>query len=151
MASPDLTDAYYSVSISSNSQKYLKFKVGTQLYKFITLLNGLSSAPRIFTKLMKPVYSTLRTRGLVSSGYLGGDLFAQSQTNVSDTCTLFGDLGFNVSKEKSVTQPTQVLEHSFFNLYDLFINNTNNINITYNNNIIHHNSLQQYNEQSYST
>lgn len=127
MASLDLTDAYYSVSISPDSQKYLKFQVGSQLYKFITLPNGLSSAPRIFTKLMKPVYSTLRTRGLVSSGYLDdsfllGDSFVQCQTNVNNTYTLFGDLGFNVSKEKSVTQPTQVLEHLGFVL--------NSINMT---------------------
>ena len=31
MASLDLTDAYYSVSISPDSQKYSKFKVGSQL------------------------------------------------------------------------------------------------------------------------
>ena len=30
---------------------------------------------------------------------------------MNNTYTLFGDLGFNVSKEKSVIQPTQVLEH----------------------------------------
>ena len=105
----------------------MKFQVGSQLYKFITLPNGLSSAPRIFTKLLKPVYSTLRTQGLVSNGYLDdsfllGNSFVQCQTNVSNTYTLFGDLGFNVSKEKSVTQPTQVLEHSGFVL--------NSINMT---------------------
>ena len=61
MGSLDFTDAYYSVSISPESQKYLKFQVQDQLHKFVTLPNGLSSAPRIFTKLMKPMYSTLRT------------------------------------------------------------------------------------------
>ena len=70
MASLDLTDAYYYVSISPDSQKYLRFKVGTQLYKFMTLPNGLSFASRIFITLMKPVYSTFRNRGLVSGGYL---------------------------------------------------------------------------------
>ena len=105
MASLDLTHAYYSVSISPDSQRYLKFQVGSQFYKFITLPNGLSSAPRIFTKLMKPVYSTLRARGLVSSGYLDdsfllGDSFVQCQTNVNNTYTLFeggiGIFGFAV-------------------------------------------------------
>ena len=127
MASLDLTDAYYSFSISPDSQKYLKFQVDSQFYKFITLPNGLSFAPRILSKLMKTVYSTLRTRGLVSSGYLDdsfllGDSFGQRQTNVNNTYTLFGDLGFNLSKEKSVTQPTQVLEHLGFVL--------NSINMT---------------------
>ena len=34
-----------------------------------------SKNPRIFTKLMKPVYSTLRTRGHISSGYLDDSFF----------------------------------------------------------------------------
>ena len=119
MGSLDLTDAYYSVSISPELQKYLKFKVGCQFYKFITLPNGLSSSPRIFTKLMKPAYSTLRTRGHMSSGHLDdsfllGDTYVQYQSNVNNTYGLFGDLGFNVSKEKSITQPTQVIDHLGF-------------------------------------
>ena len=47
MGSLDLSDAYHSISIHPESQKYLKFRVGNQLYKFITLPNGLNSAPRI--------------------------------------------------------------------------------------------------------
>ena len=109
----DLTDAYYSVSISPESQKYLKFQVQDQLYEFVTLPNGLSSAPRIFTKVMKLVYSTLRARSHVTSGYLDdsfllGDTFAECQTNVNDTYALFNELGFTVSGEKSVTLSTQV-------------------------------------------
>ena len=37
MGSLDLTEAYYSVSISPESQKYMKFQVQGQLYKFVTL------------------------------------------------------------------------------------------------------------------
>lgn len=116
MASLDLTDAYYSVSIHPNSQKYLKFKVGGQLYKYITLPNGLSSAPRIFTKLTKPVYSTLRTRGHISSGYLDdsfllGRSYDQCLRNVNDTYNLFTSLGFQISMEKSIPRPTQEIEH----------------------------------------
>ena len=127
MGSRDLSDAYYSISISPESQKYLKFRVGHQLNKFITLPNGLSSAPRIFTKLMKPVYSTLRTRSHISSGYLDdsfllGDTPDQCKANINDTFTPFGDLGFNVPREKSITHPTQVIEHVGFVL--------NSINMT---------------------
>ena len=119
MRSLDLTHAYYSVSISPESQKYLKFQVQDQLYKFVTLPNGLRSAPQIFTKLMKPVYSTLRTRSRVSSGYLDdsfllGDTFAECQRNANDSCALFNELGFTVSGEKSVTLPTQVIVHLGF-------------------------------------
>ena len=119
MASLDVVDAYYAVSIHPTSQNYLKFQVGAQLYKYIALPNGLCSAPRIFTKLMKPVYSVLRARGLISRGYLDdsfllGMSYEQCKMNVNKTSKLFQDLGFYVSDEKSIAQPTQIIEHLGF-------------------------------------
>ena len=70
MASVDLKDAYYTVPILSDHQKYLKFMFNGTLYQYTCLPNGLSSAPRIFTKLLKPVYSTLHNKGHLSSGYI---------------------------------------------------------------------------------
>ena len=70
MASIDLRDAYYTVAIHSDHQKYLKFVANGVLYQYTCLPNGLASAPRIFTKLMKPVYSTLRSMGQIISGYI---------------------------------------------------------------------------------
>ena len=46
--------------------------------------------------------------------FLLDDTYVQCQSNVNNTYALFGDLGFNVSKEKSITQPTQVIEHLGF-------------------------------------
>ena len=66
MASVDLKDAYYTVPIHSDHQKYLKFVFNGTLYQYKCLPNGLSSAPRIFTKLLKPVYSTLHNKGHLS-------------------------------------------------------------------------------------
>ena len=65
MASIDLTDAYYSVQIDSKFQKYLKFEHEGTLYQFTCLPNGLSSAPSYFTKLLKPVLTTLRNQGCI--------------------------------------------------------------------------------------
>ena len=48
MASIDLTDAYYSVSIALEDRKYLFFWFDGQSYKYDSLTDGLSSAPRIF-------------------------------------------------------------------------------------------------------
>ena len=59
-ASVDLKDAYYSVPISLAYQQYLSFCWDGKTYNFTCLPNGLSSAPRIFTKLMKLV-TTART------------------------------------------------------------------------------------------
>ena len=50
-----LKDDNYSVKISKEDSKYLKFYAGKNLFKFFVLPNGLSSGPRKFTKLTKPV------------------------------------------------------------------------------------------------
>ena len=51
-------DAYYSVREDEKFRKYLQFWWEGQLYQFICLPNGLSSAPRLFTKLLKPPLTT---------------------------------------------------------------------------------------------
>ena len=112
MASIDLTDAYYSVSIDTNHRKYLRFIWRNQLFQFTCLPNGLSSAPRIFTKLMKPAYSTLRCQGFENVGYiddtyLKGSTFHACETNVSSTVKLFTDLGLTLNMAKSVLIPSQ--------------------------------------------
>ena len=52
MASVDLQDAYYSVPVDESYQKYLKLSWKGELFQFTCLLNGLASAPRLFTKLL---------------------------------------------------------------------------------------------------
>ena len=60
MVSIDLRDAYYTVPIHREHQKYLKFEFNRVLIQYTCLPNGLTSATRIFTKLLIPVYTTLR-------------------------------------------------------------------------------------------
>ena len=62
MAVLDLKDAYYSVSIAEEHRHYLRFVFMNQLLEYVAFPNGLASAPRLFIKLMKPVYSTLRSK-----------------------------------------------------------------------------------------
>ena len=62
MASIDLTDT----PVATVDQKYLMFQFEGIQYKYVYLPNGLSPAPRIFTKLMKPVLSSLRQKGTPS-------------------------------------------------------------------------------------
>ena len=64
MASVDLKDAYYSVPIAQEHQKYLKFLWRGQLYKFVCFPNGLAFCPRKFTKLLRWSY-TLNFRYLL--------------------------------------------------------------------------------------
>ena len=72
--------------------------------------------PRIFidptTKLMKPVFSHLRGKGHISSGYIDdsflvGYSILECQLNVDDTLQCFNELEFLTHDDKSVTTPTQ--------------------------------------------
>ena len=114
MASVDLRDAYYSVPIHKDDQKYLRFCWKGRLFQFTCLPNGLACAPRLFTKILKPVYATLRQKGHLNVGYiddsyLQGESVEDCQANINDTCDLFSTLGFILHPDKSVLQPVQVL------------------------------------------
>ena len=56
----DLKQAYFSVPVSVESQGWLVFWWHGQYFAFTVLANGLSSAPRDYTKIMKPIFSSLR-------------------------------------------------------------------------------------------
>ena len=70
MASVDLCHAYYSVNVAQEHRKYLRFIWKGQIHAYTSLANGVASAPRQFTKLMKPVYATLRQKGHKNSDTL---------------------------------------------------------------------------------
>ena len=114
MASVDLRDAYYSVPIAQEHQKYLKFLWRGQLYKFVCFPNGLAFCPRKFTKLLKPVTAFLRQLGYLSvshidDSYLQGDDYNDCAKNVLETIRLFDSLRFTIRPSKSSLIPTQKL------------------------------------------
>ena len=89
MASIDLKDAYYSVPIHKDDQKYLKFYWRGTLYQYTCFPNGLAICPRKFTKLLKPVFSNLRSLGhlsviFIDDSYLQGADFSLCVKNVQD-------------------------------------------------------------------
>lgn len=79
MGSLDIRHAYYLVNIDESHRKYLRFIWRKQLYEYTCLANGICSAPRWFTKLLKLVYGTLRATGYVSVYYID-DSFLQGST-----------------------------------------------------------------------
>ena len=60
LSSIDLKEAYYTLPMCEEHQKYLVFQWQGQFYKFKCLPFGLTSAPRVFTKTLKPIYSVFR-------------------------------------------------------------------------------------------
>ena len=114
MASIDLKDAYLSVAIWEEHRKYLRFVWNSQLYEFQCLPFGLCSAPRVFTKLLKPVLARLRHQGIRLIMYLDDMLvMAQSREELEghllQITSLIESLGFLVNQEKSQLTPSQVI------------------------------------------
>ena len=115
MASIDLRHAYYSVPVAEEHQKFLRFQWRGKIYQYNCLPNGISSAPRLFTKLMKPVYSKLRALGYINAGYIDdsllcGDSIEECNSNVQETVKLMSKLGFQIHKDKSVFIPTEQIK-----------------------------------------
>ena len=80
--------------------------------QFTCLPNGLASAPRIFTKLLKPIFYTLRKNGYLNVAYIDdslliSDTYQHCCDNIKDTCNLLDQCGFTIHPIKSVLHPCQ--------------------------------------------
>jgi hypothetical protein len=113
MATLDLKEAYFLVSMHDDSRKYLRFRFLEQNYEFQCLPMGLSLAPFVFTKLLKPVISHLRNKGLLIIVYLDdliciGNSYDDCLSCVTETIKLLEHLGFVINYPKSCLIPSQV-------------------------------------------
>ena len=119
MTSIDLQDAYYSIHIAPEHQKFLKFWWRNTLYQYTAMPMGLTSAPRIFSKLLRPALSYLRLKGhtlsiYIDDLYIQADSAEQCRKTVGSTLTLLNNLGFYINVDKSQLKPKKVLEHLGF-------------------------------------
>ena len=129
MTKLDLKDAYLSVAVHPDCQKYLRFVWKNQAFQFRALPFGLNIAPRVFTRLLKPVTAFLRKRGARIVIYLDDILIIGSKIEETRRFTemamsLLESLGFIINKEKSILKPTQVLTFLGFTI--------NSVNMTLN-------------------
>ena len=110
--SVDLKDAYFSIPVHTDFHKYLKFCWRTVLYAFVCLPFGYSAAPRLFTKLLKPIYAWFRSRNIRCSYYIDDSLNMNQNDkvcgeNAHTICTTLESLGYTFNEKKSVLVPTQ--------------------------------------------
>ncbi|XP_072384478.1 uncharacterized protein [Diabrotica undecimpunctata] len=70
MSKIDLKDAYHLIPVQKSHRKYLRFIFKGTLYEYNCLPFGLSCAPRIFTKILKPIVGILREKGVLLTVYL---------------------------------------------------------------------------------
>ena len=121
MTSLDFRDAYYSVPIADCDRKFLKFIWKGQLYHYTSLPNGLSSGPRMFTKILKPPFAKLRSLGYIITGYIDDSLLIQQSKEKAEqaakvSAAFLEQLGFSIHTEKSVFEATQVIEYLGFTI-----------------------------------
>ena len=116
LASVDLRHAYYSVKIAEEQQKFLCFTWQGVTYQFTCLPNGISEGPRLFTKLMKPIFASLRQAGYIITSFIDDTLICSHSYSgclqaIQATISLLQRLGFFINVEKSVLTPTQCIEY----------------------------------------
>ena len=76
VASIDLTNAYFLVPLAITDQNIFCLNFSdSYIYIYVCLPNGLSSAPRIFTKILKPVLVWDPIMGYLDGSFLVGDTF----------------------------------------------------------------------------
>ena len=116
MASIDLSNAFFSIPLHKDSKKFCSFEFKGNKYNFNILPFGPTSSPRIFTKIIEPIISHLRSKNIKVFAYLD-DIFlcVQSQDilkiHVNIVINLLNDLGFYVYFEKSSIVPSHTLVH----------------------------------------
>ena len=113
-ASLDLKDAYLHIPIAPASQRFLAFEYRGESLKFTTLPFGLSTSPRVFTRVAGAVVAELRRRGVLLFAYLDdwlvlGDSLEQAEARVRATITLLQQTGWVINWDKSHPTPTQAL------------------------------------------
>ena len=103
---------------TSNSQelkKYFQFRWQGVLYEYSAPPFGLSTAPRVFTKVLKPALAKLRLMGIRLVAYLDdlliiGRTKREAEVAFTQAKDILEHLGFIINQEKSQNQASQVIE-----------------------------------------
>ena len=116
MLSCDLENGYYHVMVHPSHRKFLATWLDGHLVQFKALPFGLCTAPRVFTKFLRPVVAHLRSRGIRMLQYLDDSLFLNQTVSGSlhdrrYVQDLFEELGLRRKPSKGQWEPVQRLQH----------------------------------------
>ncbi|KAM9954710.1 hypothetical protein ACTFIW_003310 [Dictyostelium discoideum] len=112
MVKLDIKKAYLHVLVDPQYRDLFRFVWKGSHYRWKTMPFGLSTAPRIFTMLLRPVLRMLRDINVSVIAYLDDLLIVGSTkeeclSNLKKTMDFLVKLGFKLNLEKSVLEPTQ--------------------------------------------
>ena len=112
----DLTDAYHAIAVHPLFHRFLTFIFMGVYYQYTCLPQGLTSSPRIFTKIMKTVLTYLRSFAIKITAWLDDFLLAacsaeRVKSHADFSIQSFQDLGFVPNLAKSQLVPVQCIHH----------------------------------------
>ena len=98
----DFQDAYFTFPLHQDHRKYIRLVWAGHRYEFTCIAFGLSSAPWLFTKLLRPVISLLRERGVRTVIYLDDIIILHEDylcliSQTQQIVEYFTALDFNIS------------------------------------------------------
>ena len=122
----DLQDAYFHIAVRKSHKQYLRFAFRGKVYRFRTL--ALTSAPRVFTKVVITLIAFLRQKGIQIHVFLDDWLIVNKDRwnlmqDVEYTLTTLKKLGSLVNHKKSMLSPSQIVEYlgATFHFYQGFV------------------------------
>ena len=114
----DLKSGYHHVDVFEEHQTYLGFswKIDNivKFFVFTVLPFGLSTAPFVFTKVVRPLvkywrFNSIKIACFLDDGLGIGNTFERALEDSIFVLNSLTKAGFNINSEKSVWQPTKVL------------------------------------------
>ena len=78
----DIEKAYYCLAIHPQAQPYLGWKWRSSYYMPTCLVFGLSTAPRVFTKVMRPMMAFMRSLGIRVLGMIDDYMWAEQPDRI---------------------------------------------------------------------
>lgn len=110
----DLSSGYHHIDLHASMYKYFGFSWDNCFYVFSSLPFGLSSAPFIFTKILRNLVRFWGEQGVyiiyLDDGFGFSDSFANCEYSSLKVYTTLNKTGFVVNTEKSVWIPQKCLE-----------------------------------------
>ena len=112
----DLKDAYFQIPVHPDHRKFLRFSVAGNHFQYKVLCFGLTSAPRVFTKVMAVLGAYLHSHQIRISQFLDDWIICarnkkEAQLSIQRTVLVSQELGLVINQGKSMLTPTQNLEY----------------------------------------
>ena len=120
LAKIDLTNMYYQVPLTPESQSWLAFQVGTDTYIPNGMPFGINLAPFTFTKLMKHPLREMREHAIRCIAYLDDilliSLVETAESDIKRARQILERQGFVLNERKSVLEPQKKIEFLGFKI-----------------------------------